>query len=361
MNKKEMMTHVTSIWLASLMTVAIQGAVFALDASSSQHPQYWLNILGKRDPAEEAERRNPSSALMRKTWVDITAMPAEDAWIIMTQIQRPEKADLYPVEEVLQWAQKSVSPEHILDLMHKKKDHLVYNNWLFARWAYFYVSKHGDVEEKTYLRKLIDEYNHANPLRLDENVYLALHSLMEEPDANRFLMDAFKADHVSLERIFETYGVDGLCTAVTLIDNPRLHNSWFKGIDQYHVFAPLLDVLTPPTDESKAAGRWHTIYVILRKLERFAGNHLSETPQGLNTIGTYSDCPAGADRRPPSLHNSQLWERSVGKRHDCSVYSTAKLKVLREEWLKIIKLESKQGKHNNVLENIGSNAPNPQD
>jgi hypothetical protein len=146
----------------ALLVAASSISSFASNSFDRENPQYWFGILGERDSFEPTYHRNPSSELLHQCWDKITAMPAKTAWLIFAQIQRPDSADLYPVDKVLEWAYKNVSVDFILSLMGENPDYVenrILNDWLIRRWGYFYIKKYGAANERIYLQKLINKEN----------------------------------------------------------------------------------------------------------------------------------------------------------------------------------------------------------
>ena len=82
------------------------------------HVACWEQVLGLVDPPNLSHPRHPPSTAVQRTWDRITAMPAEKAWFLLTQLERPEHADLWPVDRTLDWADKHVPREVILESTH---------------------------------------------------------------------------------------------------------------------------------------------------------------------------------------------------------------------------------------------------
>ena len=238
---------------------------------------YWEQVLG---PADMFMRRRPQPEVIDRAWDRITAMPAEKAWFLLTQIERSEKPDLWPVERTLDWADRHVPRENILKSLHalpRTSAHGEGNYWLAGRWASLYVRKYGTQADRVYLEKIIQAQESATPQNgvprtfdngANEFTYIALASLLDQKSGEAFLVAHPEIPlHLGL---YDLYGIEAVCRALPVMKPDHSGNTGIaelrmslKGDRRARVYQLLclFKALQPPEgNDDRALLAWRRVY-----------------------------------------------------------------------------------------------------
>jgi hypothetical protein len=323
---------------------------------------YWEQILG---PVDLYRPRHRKPEVIQRAWDRITSMPAEKAWFLLTQIERPEQPDLWPVGRTLDWADKHVPREAILKSLHalpRVSAPGEGNYWAAGLWGSLYVRKYGRQGE--YLEKIIQDQESCAPKNgevgtfdngTNEFTYIALASLLDRKSGEAFLV-AHPRVPLYLG-LYELYGIDAVCRAFsTMVPDHtavlygqtgigELARSLQKGDRraQAYQWLCILRALGPPQgNDDRALMTWMRIYDAVGIAHPFCPVPRSANLQSFFEPQGFSR-PAGKGMR--FLDGGFLWWVGAGKsNHAYTGYRLEDLDRARKDWIEAISRVLAEGK-----------------
>jgi hypothetical protein len=322
---------------------------------------YWEQVLGPVDPQDWSKQRHPGPDVIEQAWERITALPAEKAWFLLTQLERPERPDLWPVDRTLDWTDKHVPRENVLKSLHalpRISAHGEGNYWLAGRWASTYVRKYGTKADREYLEKIIHDQESATPQNgvprtfdngANEFTYIALASLLDQKSGAAFLV-AHPGIPLHLG-LYDLYGIEAVCRALPImkpdhgsvlsrntgIAELRMSLKGDRRAQVYQLLCILRALQPPEGNDDRALLTWMRIYDAVGVAYPYCpvppSAHLQTyfEPPGFSR-------PGGKERY--FLEGGFLWSMNMGKfvgpHHAYTGYRLEDLDRARKDWIEAL-------------------------